>query len=238
MAVRVGRPGQPAATHHFGGQQDQTSPNCANLWSRRTAHRHGTADDLVVGFPTDAFRPLLPSQPPSNSNRAWHTAIQFLTPAFKSQAIPRPSAIQEIRALIGDYVRSARIAQEAGADFIDIKHCHGYLLHEFLSAFARPGDYGGSFENRTRILREIVQGIRADGNPIDLCVRLSAFDTVPFKPDPTRPNPGSSAQGFQKMFGASLPLALSACDPLDPLHKTSRRPLRFAQLCADLGIKS
>ena len=47
-------------------------------------------------------------------------------------------------------------AWDAGADFVDLKHCHGYLLHEFLSAFTRPGKYGGAFENRTRILREIV----------------------------------------------------------------------------------
>src|SRR5581483_8557468 len=62
----------------------------------------------------------------------------------------------EIEGLIADYVRAARIAWNAGADFVDIKHCHGYLLHEFLSAWHRPGKYGGSFENRTRILREII----------------------------------------------------------------------------------
>src|SRR6267142_2453709 len=65
----------------------------------------------------------------------------------------------EVEVLIEDYIRAARIAWEAGADFVDIKHCHGYLLHEFLSAFCRPGKFGGSFENRTRILREIVAGI-------------------------------------------------------------------------------
>ena len=60
--------------------------------------------------------------------------------------------------LIENYIEAAKIAWEVGADFVDIKHCHGYLLHEFLSAFTRPGNYGGSFENRTRILREIVAG--------------------------------------------------------------------------------
>ena len=70
----------------------------------------------------------------------------------------------EIEELIQCYIRAARVAWEAGADFVDIKHCHGYLLHEFLSAFIRPGKYGGSFENRTRILRDIIAGIRASGN--------------------------------------------------------------------------
>ena len=45
----------------------------------------------------------------------------------------------EIEDLIADYVRAARRAQEIGFDFVDIKHCHGYLGHEFLSAFSRPG---------------------------------------------------------------------------------------------------
>lgn len=55
----------------------------------------------------------------------------------------------EIRKLEEDYIRAACLAQKAGFDFVDIKHCHGYLGHEFLSSFDRPGDYGGSFVNRT-----------------------------------------------------------------------------------------
>jgi len=51
------------------------------------------------------------------------------------------------------------MARELGFDFVDIKHCHGYLGHEFLSAHTREGKYGGSFENRTRFLREVLQGI-------------------------------------------------------------------------------
>ena len=88
----------------------------------------------------------------------------------------------EIEELIQCYIRAAKIAWDIGADFVDIKHCHGYLLHEFLGAHTRPGKFGGSFENRTRMLREIVAGIRASGNKIEIGVRLSAFDLVPFKP--------------------------------------------------------
>ena len=60
----------------------------------------------------------------------------------------------EIERVIADFVRAAQLAQRAGFDFVDIKHCHGYLGHEFLSAVDRPGPFGGSFENRTRFLRE------------------------------------------------------------------------------------
>ena len=66
----------------------------------------------------------------------------------------------EVEQLIADFGQAAVFAQQAGFDFVDIKHCHGYLGHEFLSAVDRGGKYGGSFENRTRFLRETVELIR------------------------------------------------------------------------------
>jgi 2,4-dienoyl-CoA reductase-like NADH-dependent reductase (Old Yellow Enzyme family) len=87
----------------------------------------------------------------------------------------------EIEELIGQFVVAARIAQEIGFDFVDIKHCHGYLGHEFLSAHTRKGKYGGSLENRTRFLCEIVNGIRRDCPGLMIGVRLSAFDFPPFQ---------------------------------------------------------
>ncbi len=78
------------------------------------------------------------------------------------------------------------MAWKLGFDFVDIKHCHGYLGHEFLSAHTREGRYGGSFENRTRFLREVVQGIRSVAPGLQIGVRLSAFDSVPFHPDPDK----------------------------------------------------
>ncbi|TFG71596.1 MAG: NADH:flavin oxidoreductase [Anaerolineales bacterium] len=87
-----------------------------------------------------------------------------------------------IHNLIETFIRSAKLAQQAGFSFVDIKHCHGYLGHEFLSAYDRPGIYGGCFENRTRFLREIVAGIRAEVPGLEIGVRLSAFDFVPFRP--------------------------------------------------------
>lgn len=90
----------------------------------------------------------------------------------------------DIRKIISNFIKSAELAWKAGFDFVDVKHCHGYLGHEFLSAFDRPGDYGGSFENRTRFLREIVQGIRSNAPQLKIGVRLSVFDFVPFKKGP------------------------------------------------------
>lgn len=87
----------------------------------------------------------------------------------------------EIEDLIAEFVRAAKQAYELGFDFVDLKHCHGYLGHEFLSAYSRPGKYGGRFENRTRFLREIVAGIRTAAPGLDIGVRVSAFDFLPYR---------------------------------------------------------
>jgi NADPH2 dehydrogenase len=91
-----------------------------------------------------------------------------------------PLSDQEVEKIIAEFICAARLAQQAGFDFVDVKHCHGYLGHEFLSAVERPGKYGGGFDNRTRFLREIVQGIQAEAPQLELGVRLSLFDFVPF----------------------------------------------------------
>ncbi len=144
----------------------------------------------------------------------------------------------ELDRLLEDYVRAARIAWNVGADFVDLKHCHGYLLHEFLGAHTRPGKYGGSFENRTRLLRDMVAGIRADQNPIELGVRLSAFDFVPFRPDPARSQPGKPGPGIPEDFSGCLPYRYGFGVQADsPTEYDLAEPLRFVALCAELGIK-
>ena len=92
----------------------------------------------------------------------------------------------QVERLIEDFGRAAVLAQESGYDFVDIKHCHGYLGHEFLSAVKREGKYGGSFENRTRFLRDTVELIRSEAPGLDIGVRLSAVDWIPFRPGPDR----------------------------------------------------
>lgn len=87
----------------------------------------------------------------------------------------------EIERLIEDFGEAAVLAQQAGFDFVDIKHCHGYLGHEFLSAVDRPGKYGGGFENRTRFLRETAELIRKRAPGLDIGLRLSAVDWIPFQ---------------------------------------------------------
>jgi 2,4-dienoyl-CoA reductase-like NADH-dependent reductase (Old Yellow Enzyme family) len=218
--------------------QEQNKADLARL--RETlvqAHRerHGTADDLVVGFQlTHSGRFCRPNDKRLESRAAFRHPI--LDRKFNVTSDAQVFTDVEIRELIGDYVKAARIASDAGADFVDIKHCHGYLLHEFLGAFARPGDFGGSFENRTRILREIVEGIRAGGNSIDIGVRLSAFDTVPFKPDPSRAEPGKLGPGIPEDFPVPYPFAFGV-NQQNPLEHDLAETHQFAQLCARLGVK-
>ncbi len=85
----------------------------------------------------------------------------------------------ELDDLVDDYVRAAVLARRAGFAFVDVKHCHGYLLHELLSAVDRPGPYGGDLEGRTRFLRRVADGVRAEAPGLGLALRLSVFDLVP-----------------------------------------------------------
>ncbi len=64
---------------------------------------------------------------------------------------------------------------------MDLKQCHRYLLNELLAARSRPGKYGGSFENRTRFIREIVGRIRSEHPDRIIATRLNVFDGVPFQ---------------------------------------------------------
>lgn len=87
----------------------------------------------------------------------------------------------ELDHLVERFVAAAVVAQAAGFDFVDVKHCHGYLLHELLSAVDRPGPYGGSLAGRTTFLRRVVEGIRRDAPGLQVGVRLSIFDVVPHR---------------------------------------------------------
>jgi 2,4-dienoyl-CoA reductase-like NADH-dependent reductase (Old Yellow Enzyme family) len=87
----------------------------------------------------------------------------------------------EVERLIGAYVAAARDAEAAGFDMVDIKACHGYLVHEFLSARRRPGPWGGDFAGRTRLLCTVIERVREACPRLMVGVRLSLFDTVPWR---------------------------------------------------------
>jgi NADPH2 dehydrogenase len=200
--------------------------------------RYGTIDDLVIGFQlTHSGRFCRP-----HDKKKFEPRVAFRHPIldrkFHVTSDEQVFTDAEIEQLIESYVRAAKIAAEVGADFVDIKHCHGYLLHEFLGAHTRAGKYGGSFENRTRILREIVSAIRASGNRIDIGVRLSAFDYVPFKPDPALSQPGKLGPGIPEDYSHCLPYRYGfGVNPQNPIEHDLTETFQFADLCVELGVK-
>lgn len=76
------------------------------------------------------------------------------------------------------YTDAAKLAAEAGFDGVDIKSCHGYLLSELLASHTRKGKYGGSFENRTRMLRGTLQRIADEVPQVFITSRINAFDAI------------------------------------------------------------
>lgn len=76
------------------------------------------------------------------------------------------------------YVETARLAAEAGFDGVDMKSCHKDLLSGLLASFTKPGKYGGSFENRTRFLRETFATIKEDVPGLFLTTRMSVYDAI------------------------------------------------------------
>ena len=131
--------------------------------------------------------------------------------------------------IVERFVAAAALAHEAGFGFVDVKHCHGYLGHEFLSASTRPGPYGGRFENRTRFLREVVAGIRARVPGLAIGVRVSIFDTLPFHEGATGAGEADDApRPYAYAFGA---------DPDHPLRADLHEPARLLGLLESLGVR-
>jgi 2,4-dienoyl-CoA reductase-like NADH-dependent reductase (Old Yellow Enzyme family) len=143
----------------------------------------------------------------------------------------------EVRSIIDAFVFAGRVASELGYDFVDIKHCHGYLGHEFLSAHTRDGRYGGSFENRTRFLREVVDGIRSFSPGLVIGVRVSIFDLISFRPDPAQTVDGKMGAGIPDDYETLLPYRYGFgvnCEQPEKYDLTE--PRRFLSLLRDLKI--
>jgi 2,4-dienoyl-CoA reductase-like NADH-dependent reductase (Old Yellow Enzyme family) len=204
------------------------------------AHRERMGSDagLVIGFQlTHSGRFCKP-----NSKTRFEPRVAFRHPIldrrFGVASDDQVFTDGDLERLVQDYVQAARVAWDVGADFVDIKHCHGYLLHELLGAHTRPGKYGGSFENRTRLLREILAAIRANGNPIDFAVRVSAFDFVPFRPDPALSQPGKPGPGVPEDCSHLLPYRFAfGVNAHKPVEYDLTETFRFLELCGELDVK-
>jgi 2,4-dienoyl-CoA reductase-like NADH-dependent reductase (Old Yellow Enzyme family) len=227
--------GEAAAVRHDGRANpnqlrigDDTVDDLAAL-RRALVDRHGErferVDDLLVGLqlthsgrwsrPDGAPRPRVAYRHPVLDRRVGVTDDDVLSDA-------------DLDALVDDFVHAAALAHQAGFAFVDVKHCHGYLGHELLSARGRDGRFGGELDGRTHFLEAIVAGIRDQVPGLAVGVRVSVFDVVPYAPDDDglgRPDPAAAAS-YPYAFGGD-----GSGHGLD-LRETKA----FLDRCADLGI--
>ena len=192
----------------------------------RRAHEEsfGNLEGLVVGLQlTHSGRFCRPNSKQLEPRLAYHHPLLDA----KFHLDPNDSSLvmsdDEIERMIDAYLVAAGLAVAAGYDFVDVKACHGYLLHEFLSARTRPGKYGGDLDGRTRVLTTIIERIRAEYPQLAVGVRLSVFDTVPYQTSREIGKPLSYADRLPYIWGFGVaeddPLAIDLAEPIALIRK-------------------
>ncbi len=201
------------------------------LDAHRQAYGADSTDDLVVGLQlTHSGRFARPHRKDRPEPR-----ILYHHPLLDRRVGIEPSddsAVlrdDEIAALIQDYVSAAETASKLGFDFVDLKCCHGYLGHEFLSAFDRPGRYGGDFAGRTRFLDELISAVRDRCPDLGIGVRLSIFDWPPFHP--REDAPAGNAPGVVDPW--ETPYPAFGCRRDDPLTIDLTEPIELIRQLRD-----
>jgi 2,4-dienoyl-CoA reductase-like NADH-dependent reductase (Old Yellow Enzyme family) len=121
-------------------------------------------------------------QLPADHPLAWPTLAPSPIPFHPGERPPREMTRDDIEKVVADFAAATRRAQAAGFEVVELHAAHGYLLHAFLSPLSnhRTDEYGGSFENRARLLLRIAKDTRAAwpaNRPV--FVRISATDWAP-----------------------------------------------------------
>jgi 2,4-dienoyl-CoA reductase-like NADH-dependent reductase (Old Yellow Enzyme family) len=135
-----------------------------------------------AGRKASTYRPWEGHGAIPQSKGGWNNVVApSAVPFADNYPMPQALSIDGIKNIVSAFAAAARRACEAGFRVVEIHAAHGYLIHEFLSPLSnqRTDSYGGSFENRIRILREIVTAVR-DSWPerAPLFVRISATDWI------------------------------------------------------------
>ena len=204
------------------------------LTTLRDAHRgeHGTTDDLLVAVQlTHSGRFSKPTAAGRQPRIAYHHPLLDARHGVDPHDTSCVLTDDDVERLIDAYVAAARDADAAGFDMVDLKACHGYLLHEFLSGRRRPGRFGGDFEGRTRLLCTLIERVREACPRLIIGVRLSLFDTVPWHKvgDHAEPWPFAESLPYDCGFGVSED---------DPLSIDLAEPIRLLERLRDLGVAS
>jgi 2,4-dienoyl-CoA reductase-like NADH-dependent reductase (Old Yellow Enzyme family) len=171
------------------------SPQDLGIWSDehiaplarivRFIHEQGSVAGMQLahsGRKASTYRPWEGQGKIPVSQGGWNDVVAPSAIAFAdSYPMPRALSIDGIQEIVAAFAEAARRACEAGFRVIEIHAAHGYLIHEFLSPLSnqREDAYGGCFENRTRMLREVVAAVRsAWPQEAPVFVRISATDWV------------------------------------------------------------
>jgi len=214
---------------------ERTAPALAQLRRQMVeAHRErfGENADLVIGLQlTHSGRFCRPrAESRLEPVIAYHHPI--LDIRYPASGNVAAVSDDELIRIVQAFGRAARLAQESGFDFVDLKHCHGYLGHELLGAYHRPGPYGGSFENRTRFLRGLVDVVRSSAPALEIGVRLSAYDSVPFVPD------AQTKRGVPVTSRGQLPYTWGfGVDAQNPVRSDLSEARRVLVLLSSLNVR-
>lgn len=227
-------PNQLLANAETIGELAEAAGQCLETHSRS----FGTASDLLWGLQlTHSGRFCRP-----HDKKKLEPKLAYAHPILNRKfGLPMDYPVMsddDVRDLIDHYVQAAVLAEKAGVPFVDVKQCHGYLGHEFLSAFTRKGRYGGeTLEERSAFAREIISGIRQAAPRLIIGVRLSAFDFVPFKPDPVAASGGNPGPGIPEDFSDCLPYRYGfGVDRGNPVHYDLAETAAYLKLLKGWGV--
>jgi 2,4-dienoyl-CoA reductase-like NADH-dependent reductase (Old Yellow Enzyme family) len=173
--------------------EGRISPQDLGLWSddhieplrriTRFVHAQSSIAGIQLGHAgrkASTYRPWDGHGAVPEALGGWRNVIAPSALAFaEGYAIPGALTEMEIQAVVNAFAEAGRRACDAGFCVVEIHAAHGYLLHQFLSPFSnrRQDRYGGSFENRTRLVREVVSAVRGGWQErLPLFVRISATD--------------------------------------------------------------
>ena len=216
----------------FHNADANTAAGLASLLERlRTGCRAIGQDPerLFVGLQlTHSGRYARPDGPPAPRTAYAHPLLDSPVGADETSVLTDG----ELEGIGEAYVAAARLAREVGFDFVDVKCCHGYLMHELLGAHRRGGPYGGSLANRARLFSRIVAEIQSECPGLTVGARISLGDVLPFAPHPSTgvgvPATWTSGAPFEYGFGI---------DREDPRRMDLADPLAFVELARGLGVR-
>ena len=161
--------------------QLQITPKNVDEYKRLVEHMKS------VCFKENGYEPVIVMQATNSGRYSKPTGVPDPLIAYHCPPLEDPLlddshivSDEQLKRFTDAYERAAKLAMEAGFDGVDVKCCHRYLACELLSAYTRPGPYGGSYENRTRFLKDAFRAAQAGIGNGFLTSRMNAYDGVEY----------------------------------------------------------